>query len=237
MPFGLTNAVPAFQQLINQFIKRHDLKFVNVYLGNITVGGMDQKSHDENLKALKETAKIDNFAFNEKKCLYNCTEIKLLGHLVGNVVIKPDPESVAALNDLQQPSTKKELQRILDLFSYYSKSIPNYSALIRPLVQTDSFSLSKDGLNTFHVMKNKLSEATLQPIDEDLPFTVETDTSNFAIAATLNQNSKPMAFHARTLSCTEQKHSSVEKEAYAIIEALRKWKHLLIGKHFNLVTD
>ena len=35
----------------------------------------------------------------------------------------------------------------------------------------------------------------------------------------------------RTLSSTEQKRSSVKKEAYAVIEALRKWKH------FNLVTD
>ena len=34
---------------------------------------MDQKSHDENLKALKEAAKKDNFTFNEEKCLYNCT--------------------------------------------------------------------------------------------------------------------------------------------------------------------
>ena len=66
MPFGLTNAVPAFQQVMNQFIKCHDLKYVNVYLDNITVGGMDQKSHDENLKALKEAAKKDNFTFNEK---------------------------------------------------------------------------------------------------------------------------------------------------------------------------
>ena len=57
MPFGLTNAVPAFQRMMNQFIKRHDLKYVNVYLDNITVGGMDQISHDENLKALKEAAK------------------------------------------------------------------------------------------------------------------------------------------------------------------------------------
>ena len=48
-------------------------------------------------------------------------------------------------------------------------------------------------------MKNKLSQVTLQLIDEDLPFTVETDASNFAIAATLNQNSKPVAFHAQTL--------------------------------------
>ena len=198
---------------------------------------MDQKSHDENLKALKEAAKKNIFTFNEKKCLYNCTQIKLLGHLVGNSVIKPDPKLVAALNEVQQPTTKKELQRILGLCNYYSKWVPNYSALIRPLLQTDSFPLSKDALNAFHVIKNKLSQATLQPIDEDLPFTVETDASDFAIAATLNQNNKPVAFHARTLSSTEQKHSSVEKEAYAIVEALRKWKHLLFGKHFNLVTD
>ena len=237
MPFGLTNAVPAFQRVMNQFIKRHNLKYFNVYLDNISVGGMDQKFHDENLKALKEAARKDNFTFNEKKCLYNCTQIKLLGHLVGNGVIKPDPERVAALNDVQQATTKKELQRILSLFSYYSKWVPNYSALIRPLVQNDLFPSSKDALNAFHVMKNKLSQATLQLIDEDLPFTVETDASDSAIAATLNQNNKPVAFHAQTLSSTEQKHSSVEKEAYAIVEALRKWKHLLIGKHLNLVTD
>ena len=61
-------------------------------------------------------------------------------------------------------------------------------------------------------MKNKLYQATLQSIDEDLPFTVKTDASDFAIAATLNQNRKPVTFHARTLSCTEQKHSSVGKK-------------------------
>ena len=108
MPFGLTNAVSAFQRVMNQFIKRHDLK--NVYvLDNITVGGMEQISHDENLKALKKAAKKDDFTFNEKKSLRNCTQIKLLGHLVGNGVIKPDSERVAALNDLLQPTTKKEL--------------------------------------------------------------------------------------------------------------------------------
>ena len=106
MPIGLTNAIPAFQQVTNQFLKCHDLKYVNVYLDNITVRGMEQISHDENLKALKEAAKKDTFTFNKEKCLYNCTQIKLLGHLVGNGIIKPDPKHIAALNDLQQRTTK-----------------------------------------------------------------------------------------------------------------------------------
>ena len=237
LPFGLTNAVPVFQRVMNQFIERHKLKCVNVYLDNITVGRKDQKSHDDNLKALREAAEKDHFTFNKDKCQYNCTQIQLLGHLVGNGVIKLDPERIAALNDLPAPTTKKELQRILGLFSYYSKWVPNYSAIIRPLVHADSFPLSEAASHAFCLIKNKLGSATLQPIDEDIPFTVETDASDFAIAATLNQNNKPVAFHARTLSTTEQKHSSVEKEAYATIEALRKWKYLLAGKHFNLITD
>ena len=86
-------------------------------------------------------------------------------------------------------------------------------------------------------MKNKLADATLQPVDEAVPFTIETDASDFTIAATLNQNEKPVAFHARTLSTSEQRHSAVEKEAYAVVEALRKWKLLLLGKHFTMITD
>ena len=54
--FGLTNAVPAFQRLMNEFNKRNQLKEVNVYLDNLTVGGEDQQSHDQNLKALKQSA-------------------------------------------------------------------------------------------------------------------------------------------------------------------------------------
>ena len=86
-------------------------------------------------------------------------------------------------------------------------------------------------------MKNKLGEATLQPIDEAVPFIVETDTSNFTIAAILSTNRKLVAFHARTFSRTEQRHSALEKEASAVVKALRKWKCLLLGKHLTLITD
>ncbi|CAG2223253.1 unnamed protein product [Mytilus edulis] len=41
----------------------------------------------------------------------------------------------------------------------------------------------------------------------------------------------------RTLNAHELGHSSVEKKACAFIEAVRKWIHLLSGKHFTLVTD
>ena len=41
----------------------------------------------------------------------------------------------------------------------------------------------------------------------------------------------------KTLSKSEQRQSAVEKEAHAIIEAIRKWRHYLTGHHFKLITD
>ena len=125
----------------------------------------------------------------------------------------------------------------MGLFAYYAKWIPNYSATIRPLVQTVKLPLDDEAQKALITFKNQLARASLHPVDESIPFTVETNASDFAIAATLNQNERPVAFHARTMSLTERKHSAIQKEAYAIVEALRKWRHLLIGKHFNLVPD
>ena len=121
LPFGLTNAVPAFQRAINEFIAKYDLKCVNAYLDNITVGGMTQQEHYDNLAALRRAAEVDQFTFNKEKSQYNCTETSLLGYRVGGGVIKPDPQRVQALQDLPIPTTKKELQRIMELFTYYAK--------------------------------------------------------------------------------------------------------------------
>ena len=61
--------------------------------------------------------------------------------------------------------------------------------------------------------------------------------SDYAIAATLSQQGRPVAIFSRTLNGSELKHSTIEKEAAAIIEAVRKWKHYLTGRRFSLVTD
>ena len=36
---------------------------------------------------------------------------------------------------------------------------------------------------------------------------------------------------------SELKHSAIEKEAQAVIESIRHWRHFLTGKHFILKTD
>ena len=61
--------------------------------------------------------------------------------------------------------------------------------------------------------------------------TVETDASDMATSAILNQQGRPVAFFSRTLSASERHHSAIEKEAYAIVKTIRIWRHnLLVNK-------
>lgn len=89
-------------------------------------------------------------------------------------------------------------------------------------------------LKAFDDLKEELCSTTLSDIDETKPFSVECDASDVAVSATLNQQGRPVTFMSRTLSKCELNYPSEEKEACAIIEAVRKWRHLL---YFTLVTD
>ena len=142
------------------------------------------------------------------------------------------------MRNLPPPTDKKTQKRVIGLFAYYSQWIQNFSDKIRILVHNEKFPLPQEVRDAFDALKLDVENSVTVAIDEEAPFQVETDASEFALAGTLNQNGRPVAFFSRTLTKAESKHSAVEKEAAAIIESVRKWKHYLSGnKKFTLITD
>ena len=76
------------------------------------------------------------------------------------------------------------------------------------------------------------SKSILQEHDREQKQTMETDASQWAIAACLSQSSdrkrgKPVAFHSRKLTPAEQNYDIHDKELLAIVDAFKHWRHYL----------
>ncbi|KAG5716582.1 hypothetical protein E4T56_gene16161 [Termitomyces sp. T112] len=81
--------------------------------------------------------------------------------------------------------------------------------------------------------------------DDDSPFHVEADSSDFATGAVLSQQSKedgkwhPVAFYSKSLNAVEQNYIIHDKKMLAIIWSFEEWQHFLEGAQykFEVWTD
>ena len=80
--------------------------------------------------------------------------------------------------------------------------------------------------------------------DDDKPFRIEADSSDFATGAVLSQESLdgkwcPIAFLSKSLNAVERNYEIHDKEMLAVVRALEEWQHFLEGAHhkFEIWTD
>jgi hypothetical protein len=101
-----------------------------------------------------------------------------------------------------------------------------------------SFHWTEEAEKSFNLLKRKITE---QPIlvlpDFSKTFQVRCDASGFAIGAVLSQDDRPVAYFSEKLNEAKVKYSTYDKEFYAVIQALKKWRHYLIPKEFILYSD
>lgn len=237
IPFGVTNGVAAFQRTLHYIITTEKLPATYAYLDDVTVCGNNKDEHDVNLKKFMDAVEKYKLTLNKDKSIFGSESINLLGYTIKNNAITPDEKRLQPLMDLPVPNDTASLKRALGMFAHYSKWISNFSEKISPLVNRNVFPLTQQEIEKFETLKHDIAKSCLTAIDAKETFTVETDASEHSLAATLTQKGRPVAFFSRSLNDSERRQSSIEKEAGAIVESLRKWRHYLIGKHFILVTD
>ncbi len=86
-------------------------------------------------------------------------------------------------------------------------------------------------------------DVILAILNETNPFMVEVDASKGAVSAVLSQKQnrkwRPVAFMSKSLTATECNYEIYNKELLAIMLALNKWCHYLMGvaKDIEIWTD
>ena len=67
------------------------------------------------------------------KCQFGVTTQPMLGHIVDQQGVRPNPEKVRAVQKFPRPTDVNSTQTFFGLCSYYRKFIPNFASLTRPL--------------------------------------------------------------------------------------------------------
>ena len=146
-----------------------------------------------------EATKHKNISYNNDKCIFSTRRLPIFGYVIEEGTIRPDPDRLRRLSELLVPHDVKSLNRCQGLLPYYSKWIPKFSDRVRPIAGFKSFPLSKQAIEAFQNLKKTIEGAMVTPIDGSISFEVQTDASEVALAATLIQNGKPVAFFSRIL--------------------------------------
>ena len=87
-------------------------------------------------------------------------------------------------------------------------------------------------------MKEKVIEKPILALPNfNKMFQVDRDANGTTIGAILSQEGRPIAYFSEKLNDAKRKYYVYDQEFYAIVQALKKWRHYLLRKEFFLYTD
>lgn len=241
MPFGLTNAPATFQNLMNTIFKPHLRKFILVFFDDILVYS---KNLDEHVKHLKITFQLllqHSLFVKLSKCSFATLQVEYLGHVISGAGVATKPQNIAAIVNWPIPPNVSKLRGFLGLTGYYRRFVKDYGKICRPLhelLKKNSFHWSAEHTVAFNKLKEIMTTCPVLALpDFSKPFVLEADACGSGIGVVLMQAGRPIAYLNKSLGPKATAQSTYEKEALAILEALKKWRHYLLGNPLVIKMD
>ncbi|CAM6097605.1 unnamed protein product [Calypogeia fissa] len=221
-------------------------KFMQVYLDDFSVYGK-RSEHIGQLRLCFSRCREGRVCLNPEKCSFLVSSGKLLGHIVCQQGILVDPDKVEVIRNMPAPRHATEVRRFLGSGGFYQRYIKGHSAISAPLSKLTSthetFQWSPECQKAFEEIKERLSQAPiLKEPDWGKEFHLHTDASLIAVGAVLAQQGEegidsPVYYASRLLNVHERNYTTTEREALAMIFAVKKFRHYLLGNKFVFFVD
>ena len=240
LPFGLIGGPSICQRIMDQVLRGMDC--IDNFIDDILIFSPDEHSHRIALQEVFKRLRKHNFTLRGKKCEVGKRSITYLGHTFSKSVMSPDQSKLEAIEHWPRPSDQKDVKQFLGLASYYRRYIKEFAVVAGPLNQLLAkyikFSWNDSAEESFFKLKRKLvSASVLNCPDFKKKFTLCTDASGLGLGAVLEQDNHAVAYYSRSLRNSERNYSTIELECLAMVEALKRLRHYLLGRQFEILTD
>lgn len=217
-------------------------------MDDITVFSRKREDHVDDLRRVFQRCRRYGASLNPKKCIFGVIEGKLLGHVISERGISIDPERVKAISTINLPTSKKELKSFFGKINFVKKFITGFAEIVRPLnemLKKDAkIEWSPQAKRAFEEIKTAIAEAPVLISPNYIkPFYLYSFASDYTCAAILTQRSEerdenPIAFMSTPLKDAELSYPNIEKQAYALVKAVKKFRHYLLrAKIYAIVPD
>jgi putative transposase len=247
LPQGLLNSPPTFQRVVNETLGNLRWQMCLAYLDDIVIYSKTFDQHIKDVDMVCSTLGQADFKLNVDKCELFQREITFLGYKINDQGLLPSDEHVQAMKNFPLPTSSKHAYSFVQTANFFRKFIRNFSTIAAPLTKFNrkevAFKWTEEEQHSFDTLRNHLiSSPVLHLPDRTSQFKLQTDASDTGIGGVLLQMTengyKPVGYASKSLTKSEKKYSTIEKEAMAVWWCItKKFNTYLQGQTFIVETD
>jgi len=219
---------------------------VECYVDDIAIKNRDKNDHLRDLKTIFDIMRAYQLKMNPTKSFLGVSSGKFLRFIVTSKGIHIDPDKVKTIQSMQPPKNLKELRGLQGKLAYIQRFIANLSGHCQPFTR-----LMKKGIS---FVWDKACQEAFKDITEYLtrPLVLISPTlgksfllyvkamahSLDALHAQKNDegHEKAIYYLSRTLIEAESRYIPVEKECLALVFAIQKTWHYLVGQTIHAIS-
>jgi len=128
--FGLKNAGATYHRAIYYIFHELISKIVEIYVDDVVVKSKGYQEHLKDLRATLECARKHGLRMNPQKYAFGVSKGQFIGFMVHEKGIEVGQKCFNIISKIVPPTTKIELQSLIDKFNFLQRFISNLSTII-----------------------------------------------------------------------------------------------------------